>query len=167
MEAAALFEGALRWLQRSYSAHRFFTERDIVWTLQLRMLQEVAEAGLTHRVFNDHTISGRTRTDLAILDGDSVAVAAEFKYEPSHTRRADQGGDIWPSKFDVVSWTGDGSVEEDIRRVRDYVERSNAQQAFSIFIDEGGRFRHRNPYPGSEWLDWGQGVWVLRSAAKQ
>ena len=149
------------------SVHRLpiFAERDIVWTLQLRISQEIERAGLPYRVFNDQTVFGRTRADLAILEGESIEVAAEFKYEPSHTRRADRGGDILLSKLDpsVVFWTGVGSMKKDVQRVREYVERWNVKKAFSVFIDEGGHFRHRDPHPGSEWIDWGQGAWMLWS----
>ena len=167
MEPTELFENALQWLQARYTEYRFFTERDIVWTMQLRISEEIARLELPYRVFNEHTISGGARADLAILSGPQVVVAAEFKYEPSHNRRADYGGDIWPSKLDpsVVFWAGEGSVEKDVWRVRDYVERRNVKVAFSVFVDEGGRFRHRDPHPGSEWIDWGNGVSVLRSRA--
>lgn len=169
MEVEELFESALRWLQGQYTVYRFFTERDVVWTVQLRISEEIARMGLPYRVFNDHTISGRTRTDLAIISDGSIQLAAEFKYEPSHQRRADYGGDIWPSKLDpsVVSWTGEGSVEKDVYRAREYVEERNVRVAYSVFIDEGGRFRHRQPHPESEWIDWGQGVWVLWSKTER
>lgn len=165
VDAAQLFESALRWLQGRYSEYRFFTERDIVWTVQLRLIDEIERAGLPYRIFSDHTISGRTRADLAILDGESVEVAAEFKYEPSHERRSDRGGDIWASKLNpsVVFWTGEGSVERDVQRLSQYVDGGSAKAAFSVFIDEGGRFRHRDPHGGSEWIDWGHGVWALWS----
>lgn len=163
MEATELFDVTLRWLQSRYSDFRFFSERDIVWTVQLRLLATVEESGLPYRVFNDHTIRRRIRADLVILDGDSVEVAAEFKYEPSHGRDVDLGGDIWSSKFPVVLWTGEGSVEKDVQRVRDYVRCGNAKAAYSVFIDEGGNFRQRKPHPGSKWMDWGRGVWVLTS----
>lgn len=173
MEATELFEDALRWLKRNYTNYRFFTERDVVWTLQLRILQVIEEHGLPYRVFNEHSlrVRGRTRADLAILgkDSDSVEVAAEFKYEPSHSRRADRGGDILPSKLvpSVVFWSGEGSVEKDVMRVHEYTEQLNVKRAFSIFIDEGGWFRHRNPHPGSEWTCWGKSVWVLRAQSGQ
>ena len=167
MKAAELFEATLRWLQSHYSGFRFFSQRDIVWTVQLRLLAEIEESGLPYRVFNDHTIRRGIRADLVILDGDSLEVSAEFKYEPSHDRDVDLGGDIWSSKFPVVFWTGEGSVEKDVRRVRDYVQRGNAKAAYSVFIDEGGSFRHRNPHPGSKWSDWGQGVWVLSSRSRR
>ena len=169
MEPTELFENALQWLHVRYAEYRFFTERDIVWIVQLRISEEIARARLPYRVFNEHTISGGARADLAILSGPQVVAAAEFKYEPSHERRADRRGDIWPSKLDpsVVFWAGEGSVETDVYRVRDYVERRNVKVAFSIFIDEGSHFRDRDPHPGSEWIDWGNGVSVLRSKAER
>ena len=167
MEAVELFEATLRWLQSRYSDFRFFTERDIVWTVQLRLLAEIAELGLPYRAFNDHTIRRGIRADLVILDGDSLEVAAEFKYEPSHDRAVDLGGDIWSSKFPVVFWTGEGSVEKDVQRVQDYVQHGNAKAAYSVFIDEGGAFRHRDPHPGGRWSDWGQDVWVLSSQSRR
>ena len=167
MEASDLFESALRWLQGRYAGFRFFAERDVVWTLQLRISQEIERAGLRYRVFNDYTISRGIRADIVILDGDSVEVAAEFKYEPSHARRADSGGDIWPSKLDpsVVFWTGDGSVEKDVQRVHKYIEQHNAKVAYSIFIDEGSHFSWRPPHPRSKWIDWGRDVSVHWSQA--
>lgn len=162
MNSAEIFKSSLRWLQDSYFDHKFYTERDIVWTIQKHISDEIKRAGLPYRVFNDHTIFRKTRTDLAILDEkNSVEIAAEFKYEPSHTRRADRGGDIWQTKFDVVFWSGEGSVEKDVQRVKEYVARGLVKEAFAVFLDEGGHFRHRTPHPGSKWIDWGQGVSVL------
>ena len=165
MEATELFQDAIQWLQDHYTEHRFFAERDIVWVVQLRIAQEIERASLLYRVFNDHTIIGQQRADLVILQGDSIEVAAEFKYEPSHNRTTDQGGDIRQSKLDssVVSWRGEGSVGEDIQRAREYVTRRRAKAACSIFIDEGGHFRRCAPHPGSEWVDWGRNTSELRS----
>ena len=165
MKAAWLFEGSLEWLRNRYPSYRFFTERDIVWTVQMHISQEIDRLGLPYQVFNDHTIMGRKQTDLAILDGEDIEVAAEFKYEPSHARKADRGGDIWPSKFPVVVWAGERSVEEDVQRVHQYVEQQNAKVAYSIFIDEGSYFRRRPPHPRSKWIDWGRDVSVLWSQA--
>ncbi len=166
MNSVEVFKSSLRWLQDSYTDYTFFTERDIVWTMQRHISEEISQAGVPYRVFNDQTMSKGNRTDLAILDErDFVEVAVEFKYEPSHTRRADRGGDIWPSKFDVVFWTGDGSVQKDIDRAQEYVKRRLAKEAFSIFVDEGGHFRHRAPHSDSEWTEWDKGVWVLWSHA--
>ena len=162
--AAELFENALAWLKERYEDYRFFQERDLVWVLQTRLAGKIASQCLPYRVFNDYGIIGVGRADLALLDsGDSVAVAAEFKYEPSHARNAKQGGDIWPTKFPVVFRDKDGSVEKDVQRTRNYVGLGKAKVAYSIFIDERGHFRARDPFPGSEWVDWPSGVSVLWS----
>lgn len=160
MEATELFENAITWLQGCYADFRFFTERDIVWTVQLHIYREIEKQGLPYRVFNDHTILPRIRSDLAILKGDSIEVAAEFKYEPDHNRRADRGGDIWQSKFPVAVWA---EVKNDIHRVHNFVELGKSKAAYSILIDEGGHFHWHDAPPRSEWIDWGQGRWVLWS----
>ena len=153
------------WLREHYGEYRFFAERDVVWTVQKHILAVIEEAQLPYRVFNDLTISKGIRADLAILDAGSIEVAVEFKYEPSHSRSTERGGDIWPTKLDpsVVFWTGAGSVAKDVQRTREYVEQGKAKAAYSLFIDEGGEFRRRNPHPGSEWRDWGEGRWALWS----
>ena len=154
MDATALFENAMDWLRDSYMEHRFFVERDVVWTAQLRLLQEAERAKLPCRVLNDYTLFERIRPDLAILNGGAVEVAAEFKYEPARAR-SDEFGD---GKFPVVEWR---SVEMDVQRVRDYVAQGKAKTAYAVLIDEGGQFRKPAPSPESEWRDWGNGVWAL------
>ena len=91
MEASELFENAIAWLKDNYGQFQFFVERDLVWTVQTYLFSQIKEYGLPYRVFNDYPIlPGNRRSlcaDLAILNTDSlVEVAAEFKYEPSHTR---------------------------------------------------------------------------------
>jgi len=159
------FVSALDWLQESYRTFTFFVERDIVWTLQLKVRGLLQEAGLAVRVFNDYGIlPGNRRSlsaDLAVVDNEgSVVVAAEFKYEPAHSRT-----DIPSSKFPVVFW-GDDGVGKDVARVREFVEKGAATIAHSFFIDEGGAFRHRLPHQGSRWCPWGGDVWVLCADAK-
>lgn len=168
MGATDLFENSMQWLRQHYRDYRFFTERDVVWTVQRHIASEICRMDAPYRVFNDHTIMPRIRTDLAILSGTSIEVAIEFKYEPSHKRRADHGGDIWPTKLEpsVVFWSGEGSVEKDVQRVKEYVDKKRARVAYSVFIDEGGRFRHRDPHFSSEWVDWEEGVSVLWSTAE-
>ena len=157
------------WLREHYGEHRFFAERDIVWTVQKQILATIEDAQLPYRVFNDHTLSKKgVRPDLVILGGDSVEVIAEFKYEPSHSRSTKHGGDIRSTKFPVVPWTGkDGSAAKDVQRTREYVEQGKTKAAYSVFIDEGGEFRRRNPHSGSEWRDWGEGRWALWSQTSQ
>ena len=156
--ASKLFWAAIDWLRESYSRHRFVTERDVVWTVQKRLIEEVLRQGLPYRIFNDFPVlKGKRRgisADLVVLGAEeSVEVAAEFKYEPSHRRR---NLDIWHTKFPVVSWGSDG-VAKDIVRVRNFVEQGAAGNAFSLFIDEGGAFAHRQPHSGSRWERWNIG----------
>jgi hypothetical protein len=96
---------------------RVFTERDLVWILQLRLLQLIAEEEEdTIAVYNDYPMIGRTRADLALVDTDGqVLVAAEFKYEPSHRRT-----DIPRTKLPVVFWD-EQEVGKDVERAREFV----------------------------------------------
>lgn len=165
MEATELFESTIEWLRSQYAGYRFFTERDVVWTIQLRLLEEIERTRLPYRVVHEYDMGG-PRADLVILAGGSVEVAAEFKYEPSHDRKSDRGGDIWSSKLDpsAVFWSDpSGSVTTDVRRVQGYVEQGKAKAAYSIFIDEGGYFRRRGSPRGSKWMDWPGGISVLWS----
>jgi hypothetical protein len=169
-EVVQLVEDSLAWLRTSYGEHRFFLERDIVWTVQRKIAQLLVERRLHFRVFNDDPIVPGPRrsltTDVAIVDCDGViGVAMEFKYEPSHVRR---DVDIWPSKFmpTVVFWGKEG-VGGDITRVQNFVAEGRARFACSVFIDEGNYFhsRYSVPHPFSKWLDWGNDTWVLYSEA--
>lgn len=168
MEATELFESTIEWLRSQYASYRFFTERDVVWTIQLRMLEELERTHLPYRVVNEYGFGvGGPRADLVVLAGGSVEVAAEFKYEPSHARKADRGGDIWSSKLNpsAVFWSDSSgrSVIGDVRRVQAYVEQGEAKAAHFIFIDEGGHFRWRGSPHGSKWIDWPGGISVLWS----
>lgn len=160
MDAAKLFESAMHWLRDHYTNYRFFTERDIVWTVQLRLLAEIESRELPFRVFNDYTMSPGIRTDIAILEGDAVAVAAEFKYEPDSGRSSNRGGDIWHSKLPVVIWT---EAEKDVERAQSYAAQGRTGAAYSIVIDEGGRHNWRPIPDRCQWQDWGDGRWALWS----
>jgi hypothetical protein len=145
-----LFEEAMQWLSDHYRDFRFYTERDIVWTVQSSLNDRIKAARLPYRVFDDYPMLPGQRADIVILENDTVEVAVEFKFEPSHAR---SGVDILPSKFPVVFWDKEG-VGKDVRRVREFVSHGTARVGYSIFIDEGGYFRHRPAHPGSYWLDW-------------
>ena len=151
--AEELFENTIAWLKHEYNGFQFFVERDVVWTLQRHILSVIREQALPCIVFNDYPILPSKRrsicTDLAILSRNGVVeVAVEFKYEPAHAR-----SDIWPSKFPVVFWGHEG-VGGDIERIQRFVNESKAKVAYSLFVDEGGYFRHREAPPGAEWIDW-------------
>jgi hypothetical protein len=156
--AADVLEEAIFWLLDSYQSFIFFQERDLVWTLQTRLTSALKQHRLRYRVFSEQPmLPGQRRsisTDLAIVDfHDRVQVAAEFKYEPSHTR-----SDILPQKFPVVQWS---DVSKDVRRVRDYLKNGIAATAYAIFIDEAGHFQNHEPPKGSRWIAWHKGVRVL------
>ena len=171
MTPTELFEFAIETLERQYSTHRFFMERDVVWTVQLQIIGDIERLGLPYRVFNDYDIgAGNKYPDLVVLDNDdNVEVAAEFKYEPSHDRNASDGGDIQESKFSVVSWRGENSVLESVQRVKDYVGSRRAKTAYSVLIDEGSYHRRmrKNPPPGCVWIEWYNGVYVLWCPVKR
>ena len=154
-DPATLFEEAIAWLRESYWSRPFFTERDIVWTVQLRLLEQIRTRSLPFTVHNDYPIADvtskarRRNADLVILSqSGGVSLVAEFKYEPSHQRT-----DILRSKLPVVFWGKDG-VGKDVARVQEFVDSGIADNGYSLLIDEGSYFRHRSPHPGSEWIDW-------------
>jgi hypothetical protein len=147
---ADLFEQTFSWLQEHYAEFRFFTERDIVWTVQNRLVDLIRTAKVECRVYNDYPMLPGQRADIAIIENGIADVAVEFKYEPSHMR---SGVDILSSKFPVVFWDRDG-VGRDVGRIREFVRQGKIRVGYSVFIDEGGYFRHRSPHPGSHWLDW-------------
>ena len=159
--ATEVFEGAMQWLHEHYSEYRFFTERDVVWTVQLKIGEVIREEGLHYAVFDNYTIppAPPPGADLVILDTDEIIdVVCEFKYEPSRRRNDFRPGKLKQSR---VFWSGNGSVGKDIERVREFVERGKADTGYSVFIDEGSRFRHNVPFEGSKWIDWDDGVSVL------
>lgn len=145
-----LFERTFSWLQEHYTEFRFFTERDVVWTVQNHLIDLIRMTGIQSRVYNDYPMLPGQRADIAIVENGMVDVAVEFKYEPSHLRG---GVDILPSKFPVVFWDRD-DVGKDVDRIREFVRQGKARVGYSVFIDEGGYFRYRPPHPGSHWLDW-------------
>ncbi len=166
MEAAELFENAMACLKENYGEFRFFKERDVVEQVEILINREIENSRLPYRVELEYSLLLSTRADLVIFNAfGSTEVAAEFKYEPTRDRRTDRGGDIRPTKFPVVDdWN---NVEKDIQRIQQYVEEQKVKSAYSILVDEGGHFHWRKPFPGSEWIDWGHGRWVLWSQASR
>ncbi len=157
--ANELFDGAMFRLREHYWEYHFFTERDLVWSVQLQIHKAIQEEELQYRVFHEHTMEPYVRSDLVILDpDDSVATVIEFKYEPSKDRRSDRGGDIWRTKFPVVAWS---DVEKDVEKVQGFVKDGRAKAGHLIVIDEGGTHSWREPFEGSRWIDWDAGVSVL------
>lgn len=144
-----LVDTSLAWLSEHYWDEPFWVERDLAWTLQRRLSDAAEAAGSDVRiVHNFRTSVGHV--DLAIVRDDQVVTIIECKYEPARHRR-----DFVSGRLDqpVVFWDHDG-VLEDIRRVTKAVAGGEAAMAYALFVDEGGRFRHRESPPTSRWLDW-------------
>lgn len=157
--ARTLLLDAIRAMRSTYRVVPFFVERDVVWTVQRWLLDEVARLGLPFDVRTEHAMEPGPRralaADLAVLNrGGAVIAAVEFKYEPSHRR-----GDIPKTKFPVVEWA---AVVSDFDRVRRWSAEGRCVVGLALFIDEGGHFRHREAPPCSAWHDWSEsGVAVL------
>jgi len=154
-------EEAVAWLHEAYDRFTFYVERDLTWTLQIRLRELVAGSGLDLQVFNDYLVLPRKPralyADLALVGPMGRAeLALELSYEPAHHRR-----DVPASSLPAVFW-GEG-IAADVDRAREFVQRGTALAAWSLFVDEGGYFRQRPPPPGSSWHDWGAGRWVLIS----
>ena len=159
MEAEELFENAINWLKRHYvDCGPFFRERDIVWTLQKKIMNEIERRDSPCRVVHEFQ-----RADLVILGkGETVEVAAEFKYEPSP---ALSGMDFLPTKLPLLYWR---AVQSDLRAARSYVRSGWSTVAYAVLVDEGGRWwkRSRRTPSGSEWQDWGgerRALWMKQN----
>lgn len=137
---------ALDWLRSTYGDRVYYTERDIVWTVQTRLAND-ARLSRPLQVYNDYTVrtgSAQYRVDLVVVDrsqDDRPLLVVEFKYEPDHTRGG-LAGDIPRGKVDpeVASWS---EVIKDVSRVEQMVGSGHAEVGVSILIDEGGYRREK------------------------
>lgn len=153
MDAATLFKNTMDWLRRE-DTRRFRVEDDVVLAVEAQMKQKIQEDGLPYTVDKECILPPGGRADLAIFGADgSVLVAVEFKFEPHRSRLAS-------TQAPRVIWT---EFEDDIRKLQAYVGPGRVHTAYSILIDEDGRWRHRRSgtLEGSEWRDWGNGVSAL------
>lgn len=139
--AEQLFVRVLRELGEAYGDHVFYVERDLVYAVQ-RQLQELidAESG-PWRLYNDYPmLPGPRRSfsaDLALVDSaGEVVVAAEFKYEPCHSRP-----DVLRNKLPVTVWS---DIVKDTARTREFVDRGKAEVGYAVVIDEGGHLAKRD-----------------------
>jgi len=142
MDIEAVIKKAENRIINKYQSHIFFTERDVVWTYQT-ILSEIVSASLpNYKVYNDYgLLKGKNRsrsTDIVIVEEaskDKGIVAIEFKYEPNKERN-----DIPKGKFPVISWS---SYLEDIKRVKECVEKGKAETGIAYLFDEGNRYSKR------------------------
>jgi hypothetical protein len=135
LAAASMFEDAIRWLRDTYDDRPYFVERDIVYTVQVRIWAQIRSGRLDWSVFNDYPMLPGPRkslsADLAIRSGaDDVLLAAEFKFEPDHSRP-----DLLAHKFPVIGWT---DPMKDIARIQEFVSAGKAPVAYAVLIP----FRH-------------------------
>jgi len=156
--AFQLFEETTLWLKENYNNFHFFTERDIVWTVQLHLLEEIERQHLLLEVFDNHKMLNRTQVDLAIIrqnDG-SIPLVAEFKYEPDHSRVDISRGKLTPSKVFWNSQRNHGVVQ-DYERIVNLVDSGLSEAGYVFFIDEGGHHSWRDAPTGCIWIhDWGK-----------
>ena len=163
--AFQLFEETIMWLTANYRHFRFFTERDIVWMLQLHLLEEIERQRLPLKVFDNHKMPNKTQVDLAILEQGtgSILVVAELKYEPDHNR-----ADISPGKFPKVFWDSEKNhgVVQDINRIVNLVKSGYSEVGYVTFIDEGGHHSGREAPNESIWDDsWGKSPYSEKTMA--
>lgn len=148
-EGSAVVEECLAWLEAHYWDQPFWMERDLVWALQKNLGSRLHnDAHGAQVVHNLRTAVGHV--DLAIVRNGVPLVAVECKYEPARSRP-----DFAASRLEqaVVFWDRAG-VLEDVRRAVRVVAAGDVAVAYAVFLDEGGRFRQREPPPISRWLDW-------------
>ncbi len=170
MEPVDLFKESLEWLKDHYSKYEFFTERDIVWTIQTHLRDRVKQLKLPYMVLNDWPMEkGKRRSlcaDLTILQNNQVRLIAEFKYEPDHDERKEDFSEN-KLKQSIVFWTSEHSVEADITRIKQFSankEINNNIVGVAVFIDEGGRFYNsQKTFPGSRWEKWNKKTATLIS----
>jgi hypothetical protein len=145
--AETCFLDALRALRAAYPDQTFWTERDVVYWMQLRIRATAPDGFL---VFNDWGLLPGPRrarsADLVIVRNGTVLLAVEFKFEPCKSR-----ADIQAKKLPVIGWS---SVADDIRKIEEYVTTGAAPVGWSVCIDEGGRYRAQPRHPGSTMEDW-------------
>lgn len=154
MSAQDLFLRVWDEFQVSYHVEKFYTERDIVWTIQKALIEKINRNGSRYkgyRVLNDFSIEqgNKIRVDLAIFEKakvpekkDRPKFIAEFKYQPDPARKDEFPENKFNPDPKVIFWdeNGRGSVKEDIRRVRNYVNMNTRTSGISILIDEGNLF---------------------------
>jgi hypothetical protein len=147
------FNDALRWLRESYSSHVFYLERDVVFVIQTYLRRAIDAHKMPLAVFNDYPmLPGPRRSFSADLvlrtttPDETIVLAAEFKYEPSHRR-----ADILARKLPVVVWS---DVLKDITRIEAFVTQGKTPVGYAVCLDEGGFFERRPIPPGAAWQKW-------------
>lgn len=159
MTATELFKSALHYLEKNYFKYTFFTERDLVWTIQNHINKLISEKELPLVVVSEYVLTKGQRVDLVIMNKTSerlyrwepVELAIELKYEPDKERR---GIDIPKGKFPVTEWV---AIEKDFKKMSGFCSENMAKCGYTLLIDEGGRYyEKRDKYdlpPFNEWRE--------------
>ncbi len=145
--AAMVFEQAMEWLQNYYGVYH--KERDIVLAIRDHLNEVFDERNLRSKARDEFKMPTGKIADIVIrrLESDEVEVAAEFKYEPSHTRKSEFSQGAFPVTF----WD---EIGNDVSKVFKYVADGHARVAYAVFVDEGRYHRWRECPPRSDWKDW-------------
>lgn len=127
---------------KKYHTFLFFTERDIVWTIQ-KLLINHCDLKNIYSIYNDYGIlpsnninaKRKLSSDLVIVNNETkkVELVIEFKYEPSHKRT-----DIMKNKFPVINFNG---VLKDIKKIETIKQKFLSNSVISILFDENLSFK--------------------------
>ena len=169
MTATELFKSALHYLEKNYFKYTFFTERDLVWTMQNHINKLISEKELHLIGVSEYVLTKGQRVDLVIVKKTSdllyrwepVEVAIEFKYEPDKERR---GIDIPKGKFPVTEWS---AIEKDFKKMNELCSKNISKCGYTLLIDEGGRYyEKRDKYDlplFNKWREIGKNCYFLLS----
>lgn len=151
-----IFIECLEELEREYPSeeNRFFTERDIVWTVQKNLMKKM-KANPDFKVFSDYPVlSKKNRSqsaDIAILEKkfmnkddrhEGIRLVAEFKYEPDKERKYNiekKTGDIPKDKIEG-GVTSSGLIVEDDDKLNEILKKHAGIIGFFVFVDEGRKY---------------------------
>jgi len=155
--ASELYEEAINSMLKHYADFQFFTERDIVWTIQTHLIKEISKRDLPLKIYDNYRVPSKKLIDLVIIDKetDILLVAAEFKYEPDHARVDITPGKLNPSKAFWDSEKNHGVVQ-DIERIKELVNQSYSKTGYITFIDEGGHHRYQGEPDSCIWCEEGK-----------
>ena len=138
----------------SYHVEKFYTERDIVWTIQKALIEKINRNGSRYkgyRVLNDFSIEqgNKIRVDLAIFEkvksrrkriGRNLLQNLNINRIPPERMSSRKISLILILRLFFGMKMVGGSVKKYIRRVRNYVNMNTRTSGISILIDEGNLF---------------------------
>lgn len=154
-----IFEEAVRWLQINYITFNFFHERDIEWTLQTHLIEEIKKRNIPLNVNFNYRMPNKDLVDIVLqeLETNHIYLAVELKYEPDHKRVDIAPGKLIPSK---VFWDSERNhgVIQDIKRIDEIIKNRYCDVGYVVFIDEGSHHSLNKAPDGCIWdnIGWGK-----------